>query len=302
MGRAKAPRSKMGMSEMEYENQERYYIGIISIAGVVAMIEASMVYAECSGLTSGWTVPSDECTVGQGWYIYGVCVGVIPAFFGLLMGAMHLCNPESVTQLMHQVAAFVFWIWCGVGALITTFYAPFTFLANGYFAVWAMAIASTLYLAVTFQEARVDMSLDFEVPDQKLMAMLFNFSASIVVLISVLLYLKTTHWTWNGWTTWALVCSAFGIVFSGIMIPVLRFVEIPDGISQWASLFYFVWWAIGTATMTFQEPFVSDTALTGISLANGYFSAWLAFLSALWFVSVQEINVQEEIANIREGV
>lgn len=298
----------MGLSEMEYENQERYYIGIISIAGVVAMIEASMIYADCAAIdftiTTGITNSCVSPIVGQGWYIYAILVGLLPAFFGLIMGAMHLCNPESVTQLMHQVAAFVFWIWCGVGALITTFYTPFNVISNGYFAVWAAAIASTLYLAVTFQEARVEMSLDFDVPDQKIMSMLFNFSASIVVLIAVLVSLKKDSWEWNGWIIWALVCCGFGILFAGIMIPLLRFVEMPDAASKWASLFYFIWWTIGTATMTFQQPFniqqPVNSGLEAIQNANGYFAAWLAFLSALWFVSVQEINVQEEIENIRQ--
>lgn len=262
------------------------------------MIEASMVYADCDKDNFS-TIPL--CDANRGWYIYAILVGVIPAFFGLVMGCMHLCNPESVTQLMHQVAAFVFWLWCGIGALITTFYAPFTTLSNGYFAVWAGAIAATLYLAVTFQEARVEMSLDFDVPDQKIMAMLFNFSASVVALIAVLVYLNRNSWGWDGWTIWALVCCAFGVLFSGIMIPLLRFVEMPDAISKWASLFYFVWWAIGTATMTFQGIF-SGSIGDGIAYGNGYFSAWLAFLSTLWFVSVQEINVPEEIENIRDGV
>jgi len=222
--------------------------------------------------------------------------------FGLIMGIMHLCNPESVTQLMHQVAAFLFWIWCGVGALITTFYVPFSNPSNGYFSVWAASIASTLYLAVTFQEARIDVGVDIEVPSQKIMALLFNFSASIVVLIAILVYENRIDWAWNGWTIWAIVCSGGGIVFAGVMLPLLRFWEdMPEAISKWFSLFYFVWWAVGTATMTYEEPFAGTVAQVGnVSLAgNGYFAAWFAFISAFWFVSVQEINVQEEVENMR---
>jgi len=74
----------------------------------------------------------------------------------------------------------------------------------------------------------------------------------------------------------------------------------PEAISKWFSLFYFVWWAVGTATMTYKEPFASTVSTGSQSLAgNGYFAAWFAFISAFWFVSVQEINVQEEVENMR---
>jgi len=83
---------------------------------------------------------------------------------------------------------------------------------------------------------------------------------------------------------WAAVCGGLG-VFMAIVLLVLRLINKLNGqVGGFISIFLIVWWGAGAGVTTFESPFASSgaAAQSQITIANGYFGAWMAFFSSAY--------------------
>lgn len=91
---------------------------------------------------------------------------------------------------------------------------------------------------------------------------------------------------------YAVSVGVISLVFTMALLAGSLMMDIPVLVHRIAGVFLFLWWLIGACVGTFDGPFVG--ANFG---ANGYFSAWMGFVFASYYVFVSFSHVQQVASN-----
>jgi len=92
----------------------------------------------------------------------------------------------------------------------------------------------------------------------------------------------------TSYEAYAVAVGSISLVVSLGLLILTNLAEVSNIVHQIASVFLFLWWVFGACFGTFKQPFSTPNLS-----ANGYFSAWLAFFLATYYVLTAVSHVKE---------
>eukprot|EP00468_Gymnochlora_sp_CCMP2014_P006619 CAMPEP_0167757156 /NCGR_PEP_ID=MMETSP0110_2-20121227/9772_1 /TAXON_ID=629695 /ORGANISM="Gymnochlora sp., Strain CCMP2014" /LENGTH=333 /DNA_ID=CAMNT_0007643321 /DNA_START=48 /DNA_END=1049 /DNA_ORIENTATION=- len=243
----------------------------MAITSVVSLIELTAAGKYCHDTNS--------CKNQSG---FAVSVGVLGFVFAVAYLIMLRVNAEflvSINGLLGMIN-LVFW---GIAVGILTFDRPFTATGNGYFAIWAGFIVAChfTYHAVPRLQDYVNRLNEgaFQLWSRKVLLVILI--ASIVEVFAAANACANSSCT--KYFGWAVACGTISAVYIAVLLL------LPTYTTRFLYVFstlLFIWWCIGAASMTYDQPFPS----TG----NGYFACWVAVLGSFYLMYFALFGSAEE--------
>lgn len=248
---------------------------VVFLASLVLFVQAGK---DCT--------PRSGCTT---YYAWGLSVAVLSTFFSLVLfflltlayhrdrtteeSARNDQNyPAIQSPILHRLLAtllFALWI---PGAGILTFYAPYVFPGNAYYACW-LGFISSAYLFFQVWHYYVPLNtLTYDAPRIVLWLLLL---ASIIELVQASLDCPARN---GGCPTkelkWALAVGIIStlLTFISLIIAIVR-KFLPNILLKIMALLLFAMWIPGAGVLTYGGgPFSF--------LGNAYYACWAAFLTS----------------------
>lgn len=260
------------------------------IGSLMVMIKASK---QCKDLPDG-----QDCEDYLGWAVAcsTISIAICIALFVLLILMPEF--KESIGYFVVVIFTALMWI-AGTGTM--TFKKPYkNTLDNGYFGAWIALLSAIGLLSVTFStvftEAKKKVSSNLEIMDW----WFIFFAGSVVAMIqssidcdeaqgkTMLAASSDKIFTdCEDELAWAVAASAVSVVCALVLIILSCFMDDTTAIWKWGSLFLLVWWMCGTGVSTFKDgPYKKA--------GNGYFSMWVALLSAAKIFSLAFFTTNDD--------
>jgi len=228
---------------------------------------------------------------------YGISVGAISFGFTIVFILFAKKKPDtfanwvlpkvrgelSVTQLF---SLFIF-VWWFFGTAILTFFAPYTYTSNAFFATWTAVITAALMMAAVFQRVQIAMQASLSVSQDanvKALAGLTVFST--VVLFSSIEYVGTT-----GEATFSLIAGLLSLLASAMLYYLVDKKRVGAPTKKGLGAFFVLLWFVAVCVLTFDGPF----NITG----NGYFGTWAAMFCSLSFAYQEFVGGEIPLGSIR---
>jgi hypothetical protein len=234
----------------------------LSVSSVVEGISAEVA---CGGV---------ECTNLE---VYALLVGAV----SFIICALHLAQQSFAKEIALTfepfVAVFLMIWWC-MGAMITTFWGPFTDTKNGFFSSWIslfLSINLTYHTVTRFQDTlqRVHQHSKSAALQQRLTIIIVLSSLVVLLASSLACY---TSYPCDSRLSWGIVAS---IVSFAVSITIL-FRKFSETITvKRLAIFLATWWTVTTILLTFGDAFQE--------VGNGYFASWIGCLSSLYLAFIE---------------
>jgi hypothetical protein len=217
---------------------------------------------------------SKYCEDYEAWALACSVIGVaVSLVMIILLFAMPNFKKDcSIVQLVMVIFLACLWI---AGAGTMTFKRPFKgTLGNGYFGAW-IAVFSAVSLLMEALKGVCGDTMTAKLPKTEAWNWWFVLTAASVVATVQSAIDCDEATDCEDELAWALAASVISLVLCIVMIVVVCVCS--DGVGadvwKWMSLGLVIWWMCGVGVSTYKKgPYVSA--------GNGYFSMWIALISA----------------------
>eukprot|EP00043_Microstomoeca_roanoka_P008376 m.80608 g.80608 ORF g.80608 m.80608 type:complete len:275 (+) comp14215_c2_seq2:505-1329(+) len=226
---------------------------------------------------------SDECGVkdscDHGYYVWAITCGVISTLVCLFRLIFIYQTARVDPKLEMTIAMSLVILWAFGTAFNTSASGPFSATKNGYFATWIAFMAAASYasaaLPSSFDTTRSRVAMD-------------NIGL-LLVLISSLVEMAVAADVCNvtdsctGRQAFAVAAGAVSSILCLFQLLLLKFApSAAESLTRVLSIFLVAWWATGAAFNTSAKGPFNSSCGGARGAANGYFSTWSAFFSALF--------------------
>eukprot|EP00010_Vexillifera_abyssalis_P001206 CAMPEP_0201552368 /NCGR_PEP_ID=MMETSP0173_2-20130828/15465_1 /ASSEMBLY_ACC=CAM_ASM_000268 /TAXON_ID=218659 /ORGANISM="Vexillifera sp., Strain DIVA3 564/2" /LENGTH=343 /DNA_ID=CAMNT_0047962841 /DNA_START=29 /DNA_END=1060 /DNA_ORIENTATION=+ len=216
---------------------------------------------------------ADGCNSYLGW---AVAAGTVSMALTLVLGLLTWFD-KLQSPLMHTVCSAFLVLWWTFGTGIGTFKEPFVGTGNGFFAGWCSFIGSVYYLWIASSAYRASTTTIHDALKK------LGYLGNVFVLFASFVYMVASSIVCTDIGTcdkefgWAVACAVISLVLCATIAGIQFFGG--AGLSPMLHCifagFLIVWWGAGAGVGTFRKPFTTTS--------NGYFAAWGAFFSSLWY-------------------
>jgi hypothetical protein len=233
------------------------------VASVALMVQASQ---NCIDRNKRWDWHGEQCV--EKW-AFAVAAGAVSSCLLLLLLILQFLASATASIVKPFIAGFLALWWFVAACFLTFDHNPYKTTGNGYFACWVGAIAAMFWACAccpmiqkSANEVNRGMNASMVVP---------LLMCSVVELVAASLACKESKHCEQE-RAWAVSVGAVSVCVC------LLCITFPQQVSQWGSLFLFIWWIPGVYILTFSS-YDGGFQHTG----NGYFATWGAMIFALGF-------------------
>lgn len=243
------------------------------------------VFVCCAASVIEFATTADECNSDDNCdhkrIAWALACGVISAVLCFLRILLIKFKPE-LPAIVDTVLSIFLTVWWVFGtAFNTSSKGPFNSSGNGYFSTWAAFFASVVYLAVSVSQVSAATKA---AQGPAIQGTLLLLIASVVELGVSCDYYHEQHDAFSTKKKHRVFFAiALGVISSvACLVLLLLFVKQlgpHEMIGKVMAVFLLAWWAAGAGVNTSHDGPFEDSC----NSANGYFSSWIGFFSAVYF-------------------